>query len=233
MKLFKIVSSVNAIELEITYNPGPSSNLTFRLVNTSRTVSSSQSNLISSRTEASVVAVSSSRSWSWSSFIGVRGDSGASLPDANREDGGEWCRILRSRSRADFQPLDELIENSDNPRREDDAEEEGWSKGAAVLTEVDWSSRLAEPSLSSRLRCRAARGSKLWRSCWCFSVNLMRARVLAGRGDSKSSWDPSGLKGMSNISLERWERTMLMFRMRLRKMTGRHAAFSSDHSLRA
>lgn len=209
----------------ITHKPGASSKRTFRLFNISVMISSSQRVLMSSRHEAITSTMSSSESFT---FRVVDGPACAAPFSGRALEGA--VRSVRNLSRAVFQPLEELIENSCRPRRPED---DGWSNGAAVLTDVECGSILAEPILISSISWTLDNGPRRILRILCLSVNLRRGRALGGRGAKRSSCDSSGWKGRSDISLVRCARMSLTLRTRLRKMTARQAAFSSYHSRRA
>ena len=208
-----------------TYKPGAFSKRTFRLFNISVMMLSSQRALMSSRQEAITSTISSSESFTFRVTEGPA----CAAPFSCREFEGAVRRV-RNLSRADFQPLEELMENSCKPRR---PEGDGWSNGAAVFTDVECGSRLAVPIFFSSISWTLDNGPRRILRMLCLSVNLRRGRALGGRGARRSSWDSSGWKGRSDISLVRCARISLTLRTRLRKMTARQAAFSSYHSRRA
>ena len=209
----------------ITHKPGASSKRTLRLFNISVMISSSQRVLMSSRHEAITSTISSSESLA----LRVTDGPACAAPFSCRPFEGA-VRSVRNLSRAVFQPLEELIENSCRPRR---PEGDGWSNGAAVFTDVECGSRLAVPIFVSRICWTLDNGPRRILRMLCLSINLRCGRALGGRGAVRSSWDSSGWKGKSDISLVRCARISLTLRTRLRKMTARHAAFSSYHSFRA
>ena len=170
-----------------------------------------------------ISAMSSSECLIW---VGVRATGDESFVAESTRVVGTLRRI-RNLSRAVFQPFEEFIENSCKGLRFCS------SNGAALMADEGLGSRLAVPKFDSRVCWTVARGSNWVWSRRCFSENLSRGKALAGRGAFRSSCESSGLYGMSAISFSRCVRISLTFLTRLRNMTARHPARSSDHSLRA